>query len=93
MPSPFASNPRFPVEPAVNTRKDRTQYVDMAKLPAHEKQKLWAAIKTKRPALAELLGDSFVTAMKNAFNARPMLTEQEYNELMDDKNNIGANAI
>ncbi|MCW8829973.1 MAG: hypothetical protein OQK32_00450 [Gammaproteobacteria bacterium] len=86
MPSPFARNPRFPVTPAVNTRKDENRYVEITKLPADKKQKLWSAIKEKRPALAELLGDSFVTELKRAFGATPMLTEQDYKSLMETEN-------
>lgn len=86
MPSPFAPNPRYPVTPAVNSYKDNTRYVDVANLPSAEKQRLWAAIKKKRPALADLLGDSFVTAMKAAFGATPMLTEQDYQSLMETEN-------
>lgn len=86
MPSPFAPNPRYPVHDAVGTKTDNNRYVEIAKLQAQDKQKLWVAIKKKRPALAELLGDSFVTALKDAFGATPMLTEQDYNSLMETEN-------
>lgn len=81
----YAPRPdRYPVSPVAQSRRDATRYVNLNELPPAKKQQLWAAIKRKRQALADLLGDGFVTCLREAFDATPQLTLDDYNTLMEN---------
>jgi len=80
----YAPRPdRYPVSPVAQSRRDTARYVNLNDLPAAKKRQLWAAISRKRPALAELLGDGFVACLREAFDATPQLTLEDYDHLME----------
>lgn len=70
---------RREVPPFVNVGKQE-RLVDPSSLTEHQKQALWAGIKTDSPALADALKtDANIAALKNAFNATVRFTVDDFN--------------
>lgn len=55
----------------------------MAQLAPERKRQLWRGIQAAAPALAELIQDDFVQALKRDFGAVQMMDTQQFDELIN----------
>ncbi|MDH5257001.1 MAG: hypothetical protein OEX07_03305 [Gammaproteobacteria bacterium] len=75
-----------PAKPDVLTGAINHRFVTVDNLPGEKKQQLWAGIKNKEPALAELMQDATFLQFKKQFGAVQKVEVKTYNQLIEVTN-------